>query len=210
MQVLPRLNTGTEMKRILATLILAACMPLVLAQNIKPVTARFTKLPVREALTRVFSQLDLDFQVSPDVKGTVSMDASRADFMEVLFEMLSQVDAIYEFQKGKYIIRPIRHQKVSAKGLVNQHVVVPVADYDQADVRLVLRELLGLQGVKYTVTPDVRGTVTLILRNQKLSDVLRCTLAQVDATYVALGGTLEILRKDYDPRSASGIIPPNR
>src|SRR5689334_22707551 len=97
------------MKR-LAAIALACCLcAAALAQIPQFVTARFNQIPVEDAIARVFQPLHMKYQLKPDVKGTVTVDAVRTQFSEVLRDILVQSDCIAEMVDGTYTIRPIQH-----------------------------------------------------------------------------------------------------
>lgn len=192
------------MKRYLAILAATAILPFASAQNIRPVTVHASNAPARQVLTSLFNQMDVRFRIDPDVKGRATVNEDRADFGETLFEVLDQCDAIAEFKDGAYSVRPIRHVKATGKGLGDQ---LPMVGYEQADVRLAVKELLGLAGLRYTLSPDVRGTVTVSLRNVTVEQTLQLLLRQVDSNYVFASGRLELTRRPL-PIGADLVPPP--
>lgn len=63
-----------------------------------------------------------------------------------------------------------------------------------ADVREVIKRLLRRSGVSYTIADDVRGIVTLQMRNLTCEFALKNILRQVDSTYRVENGVVRIVR----------------
>jgi hypothetical protein len=77
--------------------------------------------------------------------------------------------------------------------------IIPKVEYDQAEVRDVLKALFKAAGnPSYTIDLEVQGTVTANLRNTTLDAALQNILRQVDATYRIEGGTYLIVKKQAD------------
>ena len=82
--------------------------------------------------------------------------------------------------------------------------IIPKVEYDQADVRDVLKALFKTAGnPSYTIDQNVLGTVTTNLTNVTLDVALQNILRQVDATYRLEAGTYQIIKKQID----TGTLP---
>lgn len=191
------------MKKLAAIAIACTLCAAASAQIPQLVTARFNQIPVEDALARVFQPLHMKYQVKPDVKGTVSVDAVRTQFSDVLRDILTQSDCISEMVDGTYTIRPIQHpvQAQTMNLAIPSWMKLDRVGYNEADVRLVLKELLGLGSVKYTIAPEVQGVVTLELRNVSLEVAIRNVLKQVGATYKVGSRGLEIGLVEWQTKS---------
>jgi hypothetical protein len=80
--------------------------------------------------------------------------------------------------------------------------IIPKVEYDQADVRDVLKALFKSVGnPSYTIDQNVLGTITTNLTNVTLDVALQNILRQVDATYRLEAGTYQIIKKQIDTGS---------
>jgi type II secretory pathway component GspD/PulD (secretin) len=75
---------------------------------------------------------------------------------------------------------------------------VPSLVCKQADVQAVLRDLFGAGKLSYSVTPDVKGTITVNLRNVPLDDALKHILRPFDATFRVERGVY-VISQDKGP-----------
>jgi hypothetical protein len=196
------------MKRIAALIIACSIASAAMAQIPRFVTTKFTNVPVEDAIARVFQPLHMKYELKPDVKGMVSIDAVRSDFSDVLRDILLQSDAISEMVDGVYTIRPIQHpQQPRTKTIgIPQDMLLGKVSYENADVRLVLKELFGLGGVKFSIAPEVQGIVMMDLHNVSLETAIRNVLKQVDASSKVTATGLEISRIEWSPKSSE--VPP--
>src|ERR1044072_752779 len=185
------------MNRLIAVLISAALATVVFAQNINPVTVRVSSTPVSKALYSLFDQMGVRYQILSGVKGNVTVDATRADSTEVMFDILNQVDAISEFRNGVYVIRPMRRSRPVQSGQFNANDIVSVV-YENADIRLAAKELLGQSVFRYNASNDVRGVVFAAMRNVRMGEALKVLLSQVDSTYAVAGGKIQIMRRSVE------------
>ena len=82
-----------------------------------------------------------------------------------------------------------------AQGDVLDHKILS-AEYQNSDLREVLKSLFREVGASYSIGADVQGTVTMSMKDAKFELVLQNVLAQVGATYRYEGGTFVILKRE--------------
>jgi type II secretory pathway component GspD/PulD (secretin) len=83
----------------------------------------------------------------------------------------------------------------SAQGDILDHKILS-AEYQNADLREVLKTLFREVGASYSISADVQGSVTMSMKDAKFELVLQNVLAQVGATYRYEGGTFVIIKRD--------------
>jgi type II secretory pathway component GspD/PulD (secretin) len=76
-------------------------------------------------------------------------------------------------------------------------------EFEQADVREVLKALFKPLNISYSVDNDVQGIVTVNLINVTFETALQNITRQVDATYRVEGGVFRIIKKE-----APGAVTP--
>jgi hypothetical protein len=81
--------------------------------------------------------------------------------------------------------------------------IIPSLDLDAVDVREALRALFKSVGVSYSIAPEVQGTVTVNMKNQRFDTVLQNILKQVDSTYRVEGGVYQIIKRE-EPQPPTG------
>lgn len=89
--------------------------------------------------------------------------------------------------------------------------IIPVAEYQSADLREALRALFKQVNANYSIAPDIQGQVTISMKNAKFELVLQNILAQVNATYRYEGGVFIIVKKEVVPPVGGtdpGVTPP--
>jgi hypothetical protein len=82
--------------------------------------------------------------------------------------------------------------------------IIPSLDLDAVDVREALRALFKSVGVSYSIAPEVQGTVTVNMKNQRFDTVLQNILKQVDSTYRVEGGVYQIIKREEPQPTAGG------
>jgi hypothetical protein len=82
-----------------------------------------------------------------------------------------------------------------AQGDILDHKILS-AEYQNSDLREVLKTLFREVGASYSISADVQGAVTLVMKDQKFELVLQNVLAQVGATYRYEGGTFVIIKRE--------------
>lgn len=76
---------------------------------------QFFQTDVREAIRQVFKTVNRSYSISPNVRGTVTMDMTGT-FESMLNALLRQVDATYRIEGGVYEIIPNTPTKVFISG----------------------------------------------------------------------------------------------
>lgn len=82
-----------------------------------------------------------------------------------------------------------------AQGDVLDHHIVS-AEYQNSDLREVLKSLFREVGASYSISADVQGSITMSMKDAKFELVLQNVLAQVGATYRYEGGTFVIIKRE--------------
>ncbi len=87
--------------------------------------------------------------------------------------------------------------------------VISSLEFQQADVREVLRSLFKEADASYSVAPDVQGTVTVSLKHVNFETALQNIVRQVDATYRVTGGVYEIIKRPIEdvPIKDTVVVP---
>ena len=94
-----------------------------------------------------------------------------------------------------------------AQGDILDHKISS-AEYQNADLREVLKTLFKEVNASYSIPPDIQGSITLSMKDAKFELVLQNVLAQVNATYRYEGGVFVILKRE-DPTLANPSQDPN-
>ena len=100
-----------------------------------------------------------------------------------------------------------------AQGDILDHQISS-AEYQNSDLREVLKTLFKEVNASYSIPPDIQGSITLSMKNAKFELVLQNVLNQVNATYRYEGGVFVILRREPigDPKGPDDSTvpkPPN-
>jgi type II secretory pathway component GspD/PulD (secretin) len=199
------------MKRLFVLAIVSCLVSSGVAQQTRFLSLHLKKANVRDVLKRIASELDFRYEINKNVQGFVDVDATRKEFHEVLYAVLSQVDAIWMEQDGEFSFRPIHQpaKKRDSAMSVLPRTLVGEVDYVGSDIRLALKEQFGLQGVRYQIDPDVLGAITINLRNQTFETVVANMLLQVDAMWTFTKEGIRIMRRPLgDPGGTTGPPPP--
>ena len=93
-----------------------------------------------------------------------------------------------------------------AQGDILDHKISS-AEYQNADLREVLKTLFKEVNASYSIPPDIQGSITLSMKDAKFELVLQNVLAQVNATYRYEGGVFVILKRE-DPTLANPTQDP--
>lgn len=67
-------------------------------------TLEFDQANVRDALRQLFRNVNVSYDVAPDVQGAVTLSMKSQTFEVILQSILKQVDATYRIEAGKYVI----------------------------------------------------------------------------------------------------------
>ncbi|HWA84337.1 MAG TPA: hypothetical protein VG820_12915, partial [Fimbriimonadaceae bacterium] len=88
--------------------------------------------------------------------------------------------------------------------------IIPSLVLDHTDVKQAVKTLFDSVGGRFVIAPEVRGVVTLDLRNVSFATALRNILSQVDATYRIEAGVYQIIRREQPgvPPGGPGFLPP--
>ncbi|MBS1703374.1 MAG: hypothetical protein JST12_17055 [Armatimonadetes bacterium] len=86
---------------------------------------------------------------------------------------------------------PLAH----AQGDILDHEIKS-AEYQNADLREVLKTIFKEVNASYSIPPDIQGSITLSMKNAKFELVLQNVLGQVDATYRYEGGVFVIVKRE--------------
>jgi|GEM_PF-2106141 len=73
--------------------------------------------------------------------------------------------------------------------------IIESLEFDQADIRDVLKVMFRSTGFNYTVAPDVQGVIQVSLKNVPFKVALRNVLNQANATWREEGNIFNIIRK---------------
>jgi type II secretory pathway component GspD/PulD (secretin) len=73
--------------------------------------------------------------------------------------------------------------------------IIESLEFDQADIRDVLKVMFRATGFNYTVAPDVQGVIQVSLKNVPFKTALRNVLNQANATWREEGNIFNIIRK---------------
>ncbi len=103
-----------------------------------------------------------------------------------------------------------------AQGDILDHKISS-AEYQNSDLREVLKTLFKEVNASYSIPPDIQGQITLSMKDAKFELVLQNVLAQVGATYRYEGGVFVILKREPpekpivepggpDPKPAGKIV----
>ena len=97
----------------------------------------------------------------------------------------------------------------SAQGDILDHKILS-AEYQNSDLREVLKTLFREVGASYSISADVQGSVTMSMKDAKFELVLQNVLAQVGATYRYEGGTFVIIKREpvQTGETTNGVEPP--
>ncbi|MBS1706689.1 MAG: hypothetical protein JST40_12515 [Armatimonadetes bacterium] len=87
--------------------------------------------------------------------------------------------------------------------------IIDVLEFQDADVRDVLKQLFKVVDVPYSISSDVQGTVTISLKKVPFETALRNICSQVGATYRLQGSLYEIIMKPAEGSGTSGTDIPN-
>jgi hypothetical protein len=91
-----------------------------------------------------------------------------------------------------------------AQGDILDHQISS-AEYQNSDLREVLKTLFKEVNASYSIPPDIQGSITLSMKNAKFELVLQNVLNQVGATYRYEGGVFVILKREpTGPVAGSG------
>lgn len=90
--------------------------------------------------------------------------------------------------------------------------IIASVEFQDGDIRDVLRFIFTKVGVSYTVANDVQGSVTISLKDKPFETILQAVLKQVDATYRVEGNIYNIIKKEAvvinpENNSGSGTLP---
>lgn len=101
-----------------------------------------------------------------------------------------------------------------AQGDILDHKISS-AEYQNSDLREVLKTLFKEVSASYSIPPDIQGSITLSMKDAKFELVLQNVLAQVGATYRYEGGVFVILKREPPETgvvtdSGSAIKPPGK
>ena len=80
-------------------------------------------------------------------------------------------------------------------------------EFEQADVREVLKALFKPLNLSFTVDNDVQGTITVNLVNVTFETALQNITRQVDSTYRIEGGVYRIIKKDERQKAVGAALP---
>ena len=90
-----------------------------------------------------------------------------------------------------------------AQGDILDHKISS-AEYQNSDLREVLKTLFKEVNASYSIPPDIQGQITLSMKEAKFELVLQNVLAQVGATYRYEGGVFVILKRE-PPEPPTGV-----
>jgi type II secretory pathway component GspD/PulD (secretin) len=199
------------MKRLLACAASAVLLMCVAVAQREPlVTVRLDRVPVKEAIARIVSPKVRTVRVKPEVKGTVTLTADHEPLGDVLYKVMRQVHAIYDYdpEEGTYDVRPMATAPPVRRGtVIPEEKLIPAVDYSFVDVRLAIEDLLTGQ-VNYTIPPEIKGTVAVNLRNVSLKTALLNVLYQVDCRYRMTANGIEIMSFEDYKNLSEGPPPP--
>jgi type II secretory pathway component GspD/PulD (secretin) len=198
------------MRRLLESIVVALLTCIAPAQREPLVTVRLDRVSVSEAIARVTSPAHRIIRVKPGVKGTITVTADKKPLGDVLYEIMHQVHAIYNFdpEEGIYEVRPISSASPVKPGTVlPEDKMLPVVDYSYVDVRLAIEDLLAGQ-VNYTIPPEINGVVAVYYRNITLKTALLQLLYQVDCRYRMTSKGIEIMTFEDYKKLTEGPPPP--
>ncbi|MEI8281220.1 MAG: hypothetical protein WCG75_02330, partial [Armatimonadota bacterium] len=82
-----------------------------------------------------------------------------------------------------------------AQGDILDHQISS-AEYQNSDLREVLKTLFKEVNASYSIPPDIQGQITLSMKDAKFELVLQNVLNQVGATYRYEGGVFVILKRE--------------
>lgn len=149
---------------------------------------------VREVLRRYYSAIGKTAILSPDLKGTVSVNMRDHSAKDVLDYILAQAHALVEEQGDGVLVRPLTLDEMSEpRGRVD-------FDLKNVDVREALRAVFRRFDTTYSVDPNVTGTVSFKMRNVDIHTALRNLLGQVGATWEVQAGVYQILTQETAAR----------
>jgi len=94
----------------------------------------------------------------------------------------------------------------SAQGDILDHMINS-AEYQNSDLREVLKTLFKEVNASYSIPPDIQGSITLSMKNAKFELVLQNVLGQVGATYRYEGGVFVIVKREAAPTPGGGETP---
>ena len=91
-----------------------------------------------------------------------------------------------------------------AQGDILDHKISS-AEYQNSDLREVLKTLFKEVNASYSIPPDIQGQITLSMKDAKFELVLQNVLNQVGATYRYEGGVFVILKRE-PPEKPTDIV----
>ena len=90
-----------------------------------------------------------------------------------------------------------------AQGDILDHVINS-AEYQNADLREVLKTLFKEVNASYSIPPDIQGSITISMKSAKFELVLQNVLNQVSATYRYEGGVFVIVKREAPTTQTGG------
>lgn len=79
----------------------------------QPVSLEFQNTEIREVLKTAFKALNGSYSIAPDVQGRVTISTKDKNFEIVLYNVLSQVNATYNYEGGVIVIMPRAEKPLS-------------------------------------------------------------------------------------------------
>jgi type II secretory pathway component GspD/PulD (secretin) len=161
---------------------------------------RFDRTPTSEALRTVLLRAGVKHEVSSNLEGTVTLEASNVELGVLLAKLLPQASAWCVVVDGTYYVRPIEEAIPPEWARSNPKTRAMSLDMRNVDVREALRWLFQQRELDYSIAPEVQGTVSLRLSNAPFETVLRSVLRQVKADWRIEADIYQVIHKRVTER----------
>jgi hypothetical protein len=159
----------------------------------------FDRVDAQEAFPLLLKSARIPFLIDSDVRGKVSASLKNVTY-ETALSALAHSDNLAYRLNG-----PCRIMKRLPKTIPEKRFgrIVACLDLDHVEVHEAMRRIFRHSGFRYVIDSDVRGYVTVHVKNQSFEEGLDRALHSTRLTYTFGGGVIRVRPRPFTP----AIVP---